>query len=132
MLTNGDPLVAVWSGQPMATPATVVATEVSVALAGAVEKPQGPPLPVITPAVRILGSVSPVVGGDGDALASTYAGAALIFCCPCETRTALAAPQALQSDTLPGELGQCYGGTQDHHQDARFPHTESKDLDKSA
>lgn len=131
MLTHGDPLVAVWSSQPVTTLATVVAAVVSVALAGAVEKPQGPPLSVITPAVRILRSVLPVVRSYGDALASTNAGAALILWCPRESRAALAAPQSLQGDTLPGELGQRYRGTQDHHQDTHFPHAESNNLDKS-
>lgn len=112
----------------MATLAAIVAAEVSVALAGAVEKPQGPPLSVVTPAVRVLGSVSPVVHGNRDALTSTYAGAALILRCPCERRTALAALQTLRGDTLPGELGQCQRGTQDHHQDARFPQTEMSKL----
>lgn len=63
-LTNRDPLITVWSSQPVSASPTVVATEVAVTLAGAVEKSQGPPFSVIPPGVRVLGPVAPVVCSD--------------------------------------------------------------------
>lgn len=105
-LTHRDPLVAVWSSQPVSTSPTVVATEIPITLASAVEKSERPPLSVVTPSVRVLGSVAPVVRSDGHTLPSSYAGATLVPRRPCERRAALAAPQPLGGDTLPGELGQ--------------------------
>lgn len=106
-LTHRDPLVAVWPSQTVSTPPTVVATEIPITLASAVEKSQRPPLSVITPSVRVLGSMAPVVRSNGHTLPSSYAGATLVPRCPCERGAALAAPQPLGGDTLPGKLGQC-------------------------
>lgn len=121
-LTHRDPLVTIWTSQPVSTPAAVVATEVPIALAGAVEKPQRPPLSVVAARVRVLGSMAAVVCSDGDALPSSCAGAALVTRCPRQGWAALATLQPLGGDTLPGKLGQREGGTQRHHQETHSPH----------
>lgn len=105
-LTHRDPLITVWSSQPVSTAATVVATEIPIALASAVEKSQRPPLSVIAPSVRVLGSVASVVCCNGHTLAPSCAGAALVPRRPCRRRAALAALQPHWGDAFPGELGQ--------------------------
>lgn len=121
-LTHRDPLVAVWSSQPVSTSSTVVAAEIPITLACAVEKPQRPPLSVVTPRIRVLRPMAAVVCGDGNALAPSRAGATLVPGSPCRRRAALAAPQPLGGDALTGELGHCKGGAQGHHQENRSPH----------
>lgn len=105
-LTHRDPLITVRTSQPVSASATVVASEISITLASAVEEPQRPPLSVITPSIRILGSVAPAVRVDGHTLAPPRAGATLISYQPSRGRAALATLQPRGSDTLPGELSQ--------------------------
>ncbi len=125
-LTHRDPLITVWSSQPVSTAPTVVATEIPITLASAVEKSQRPPLSVITPSVRVLGSVAPVVCCNGHTLAPSCAGATLVPCRPCRRRAALATPQPLWGDAFPRELGQREGGTQGHHQETHSPHAREE------
>lgn len=99
----------------MPTPAAVVASKVAVALTGAVEEPQRPPLPVVAARVRVLGSVATTVCGDAHALTSPCAGTALVTHFPGQGWAALATQQPLGGDALPGKLGQSQGGTQRHH-----------------
>lgn len=105
-LTHRDSLIAVCSSQSVFALPAVVAAEIPIALAGAVEESQGPPLPVVPSRVRVLGPVAAVVSCDGHALPSPRAGAALIPGRPRRGRAALAAAQTLGGHALPGELRQ--------------------------
>ena len=121
-LTHRDPLITVRSSQPVSTAATVVAGEIPITLASAVEESQRPPLSVITSSIRVLGTVAPVVCSDGHALPSPRAGTTLIPRHPWKRRAALAAQQPLGAHALPGELRQRLGGTQGHQQETQSPH----------
>ena len=121
-LTHRDPLITVRSSQPVSTAAAVVASEIPITLAAAVEESQRPPLSVVTSSIRVLGTVAPVVCSDGHALAPPRAGATLVPRRPRKRRAALAAQQPLGAHTLPGELGQRLGGTQGHQQETQSPH----------
>lgn len=105
-LTHSDSLIAVCPGQSVSALPAVVATEIPVALAGAVEESQRPPLPVVPSRVRVLRPVAAVVSGDGHTLPSPRAGAALVPGRPSRGRAALAAEQTLRGHALPGELRQ--------------------------
>lgn len=121
-LTHRDPLITVRSCEPVTASATVVATEIPITLASAVEKSQRPPLSVITSGIGVLGSVAAVVCCDGHTLPPPCAWAALVPCSPCRRWAALTTPQPLGRDALPGELGQRLGDTQGHHQETHSPH----------
>lgn len=105
-LTHRDPLITVRSSQPVSALPTVVATEIPITLASAVEKSQWPPLSVITSSIRILGSVAPVVCVNGHTLSPSCAGSTLVPYQPSRGWAALATSQPLGSNTLPGELSQ--------------------------
>lgn len=121
-LTHRDPLITVWSSEPVSALPTVVATEVPITLASAVEKCQRPPLPVISSSVGVLGSVAAVVCRNGNTLPPSCARATLVPCHPCRGRAALATAQPLGGNALPGELGQRYSGTQGDHHETCSPH----------
>lgn len=123
-LTHRDPLITVWSSHPVSASATVVPTEIPIALASAVEKSQRPPLSVITSSIGILGSVAPVVCVDGHTLSPTCAGSTLVPYQPSRGRAALATLQPLGSNARPGELSQGLAGAQGHHQETCYPHAK--------
>lgn len=100
----------------MSASPTVVAGEIPITPASAIEESQRPPLSVIAPGIRVLRSMAPTVSLNGHTLAPSCAGATLVSCYPCRGWAALAALQPLGSGTLPRELGQGERGTQGPHQ----------------
>ncbi|PWA32696.1 hypothetical protein CCH79_00012399 [Gambusia affinis] len=120
-----DPLITVWPSQTMLASSTVVAAEVAITLAGAVEESQRPPLPVITTCIRVLWPVATTISSNCHTLPSSCAGATLIPCHACRGWTTLAAPQSLGSDALSRELGPSEAGTQGHHQWTHNPHANT-------
>lgn len=88
----------------MSAAAAVVAAEVPIALTGAVEETDGPPLPIVAPVVRVLRAVRAPVRRDGHALSAPRAGATRVVAESGGRRAALSAPETFGRRALPGEL----------------------------
>lgn len=103
-LTDIHPLVAVVPGKSVSAAAAVEAAKVAVALAGAVEVADGPPLPIVPAVVRVLGAVRARVHCNVDALSASRAGATRVVDETFGRRAALSASEPLGRHAHPGEL----------------------------
>lgn len=122
-LTHADPLVACGSRPPVSAAAAVEAAEVSAALTAAVEEADGPPLPVVTPVVRVLRAVRARVRREGHALAAARGGTARVEVEPGGGRAALSAPETLRGHALSRELCVHEGCAHEHeYEDAAGNH----------
>lgn len=121
-----DSLITVWSSQTVFASPAVMAAEIPVTLAGAVEKPQRPPLSVITPRVWVLWSMVTTVGRNGHTLTSSCDGVTLVSWYSWRGWAALATRQTLGCDALSGELAQSETDKMGHHKQIPSPRAKTK------